>query len=153
MLAVTDLAWSPLMLDGQEQEASFIVLCKTNEMEPIEILCTESQAQDNSAFLNGKNTTKCISRALFVQSRPLLRMDCLKSLCLMHCLMAWLFKLSLLHYDVYATAPWLREQKQNNRKKGYGLLNPNGFHSFSKMHQYLTVENIRPNHHSQYINS
>lgn len=60
-----------------------IVRCKTNEMEPIEILCTKSQAQDNSTFLNGKNTTKCISRALFVWSRPLLRMNCLKRLCLM----------------------------------------------------------------------
>lgn len=40
MLDDRDSAWSTLMLDGQEQEASFIVPCKTNEMEPIEILCT-----------------------------------------------------------------------------------------------------------------
>ena len=147
-----DSAWSILMLDGQEQEASFIVPCKTNEMEPIEISCTESQTQDNSAFLNGKNITKCISRALFVWSRPLLRMDCLKRLCLMHCLMAQLFKLSPLHYDMCTTAPWLWEQKQNNRIKGCGLLNPNDFHSFSKTHKYLTTENIRPNQHSQHMN-
>lgn len=38
-----DPAWSILMLDGREQEASFIVPCKTNEMEQIEILGTESQ--------------------------------------------------------------------------------------------------------------
>lgn len=38
-----DPAWSILMLDGWEQEASFIVPCKTNEMEQIEILGTESQ--------------------------------------------------------------------------------------------------------------
>lgn len=50
MLDDRDSAWSSLMLDGQEQEASFIAPCKTNEMEPIEILCTESQALDNSAF-------------------------------------------------------------------------------------------------------
>lgn len=145
MLDDRDSAWSLLMLDSQEQEASFIVPCKTSEMEPIEILCTESETQDNSAFLNGKNTTKCISSALFVWSRPLLGMDCLKRLCLMHCLMAWLFKLSPLHYDMCATAPW--EQKQNNRKKGCGLLNPNDFHSFSKMHKYLTMEIVRPNQH------
>lgn len=60
MLDGGDSTCSILMMDGQEQEVSFIVYCKTSEMEPIEILCTESQTQDDSAFLNGKNTTKCI---------------------------------------------------------------------------------------------
>lgn len=151
MLDDRDSAWSILMLDGQEQEASFIVPCKTNEMEPIEILCTESQAQDNSAFLNGKNTTKCISRALFVWSRPLLRMDCLKRLCLMHCLIAGLFKVSPLHYNMCTAAPWIWEQKQNNREKRLSLLNPNDFHSFSKMCKYLTMENIKSNIHNIWI--
>lgn len=139
------------MLDGQEQEASFIVPCKTNEMEPIEILCTESQAEHNSAFLNGKNTTKCISRALFVWSRPLLRMDCLKRLCLMHCLIAGLFKVSPLHYGMCTAAPWMWEQKQNNKGKRLSLLNPNDFHSFSKLHKHLTMENIKSNFHNIWI--
>jgi len=140
------------MLDGQEQEASFIILWKNSEMEPIEMLCTESQTQDNSAFLNGKNTTKCISRALFVWSRPVLTMDCLKRLCLMYCLMSRLFKLSLLHYEMCTTAPSLCVQEQNNRKKGRGLLSLNDFCSFSNMHKYLTTENIRLNQHSQPTN-
>lgn len=118
MLDDRDSAWSILMLDGQEQEASFIVPCKTNEMEPIEILCTESQAQDNSAFLNGKNTTKCISRALFVWSRPLLGMDCLKRFCLMHCLIAGLFKVSPLHYECSLLLLGYENRSKTTGKKG-----------------------------------
>lgn len=136
-----------------KNKRSLIIPCKTNDIESIEILHTESQAQYNSTFLNSKNTTKCISRALIVWSRRLFRMDCLKRVCLMHYLMVWLFNLSPLHYDVHHCSLAMRvEAKQQKKKKGKGLLNPNDFYSFFKMREYFTMDKIRPNQHSSHMN-
>lgn len=60
-------------------------------------------------------------------------------------------KVSPLHYGMCTAAPWMWEQKQNNKGKRLSLLNPNDFHSFSKLHKHLTMENIKSNFHNIWI--
>lgn len=116
-----------------KNKRSLILPCKTNDIESIEILHMESQAQYNSTFLNSKNTTKCISRALIVWSRRLFGMDCLKRVCLMHYLMVWLFNLSPLHYDVHHCSLAMRvEAKQQKKKKARAYLTQMTSTHFSK---------------------